>query len=328
MRSADAVEAKRLPGVVSALAATGQKSTSGAAPRGPKTVNASPVRDGQVPDKTAKESSASLPKLFENPFHPAAEKKHSTFRVPPYDWSYKHIRASLEDDNRLPPTNVARVEELVNHFTYAYPAPADNAAVGMSVDVATCPWEVDHRLARVALRARDARAGEVGKAVATDLTANVQFNPSTTSAWRLIGYETGDPATGAGGSFPASDLRAGSAVTALYEIVPVPGGGPTTEAPANLFTVTVRYRDTAGGQRETIKAVARDTGAGFDRSDEDFHFASAVAAFGMLLRDCKFAGTATYADVMRWATQGKGADETRQRTEFIDLAKRARDLTR
>jgi Ca-activated chloride channel family protein len=196
----------------------------------------------------------------------------------------------------------------------------------VKVEVATCPWDIAHRLARISVKARDARAGAGEKPVASELTTNVKFNPASVNAWRLIGYETGEPAPG--GSFPAADLAPGAAVTALYEIALVPGSNPSSASPARLFTVSIHYRDTARAQRETIKAVASDTGAGFDRADEDFHFASAVAAFGMLLRDCKYAGKATYADVIRWATAGKGADESGQRAEFIDLARRARDLAR
>jgi hypothetical protein len=328
LRSPDAIEMKRTSFRSAMIPAK-----PGTPAKGPKTVNASPVRDGQALDKNVKgsptkESSASAPppKLFENPLHTAAEHPRSSFRVPPHDWSYKHIVASLVEENRLPRARSARIEELLNHFGYSYPAPADNLAVAVNIEVATCPWDVNRRLASIALKARDARPGEGDKPVASDLTSGVQFNAAATKAWRLIGYETGEAAPD--GTFPAADLAPGRTVTALYEIVPVAGLNPSTSTPANLFTVSVRYRDTTGGQRETIKAVASDTGTGFDRASEDFRFASAVAAFGMLLRDSTFAGKANYADVIRWASEGKGPDELRQRAEFIELAKKARDLAR
>jgi hypothetical protein len=325
MRLPDAIEMKRTS-VASALI----PAKPGAGAKGPKTtVSASAVRDAQALDKSAKTGSAkepavpSTPKLFENPFHPVAEQPRSSFRVPPYDLSYKRIKRSLEDKKQLPPASNARVEELLNPFTYSYPAPTDNLAVAVSVEVATCPWDISRRLARIALKARDARPGEGDKPVASNLTTEVQFNAAATNAWRLIGYESGDPAPG--GTFPAADLAAGRGVTALYVIEPVTGAVPSSSTPSDLFTVSVRYRDTAGGQRETIKAVASDTGVGFDRASNDFRFASAVAAFGILLRDSTFAGKANYPDVIRWASEGKGADESRQREEFIELAKKARN---
>jgi hypothetical protein len=327
MRSPDAVEVKRTS-VASAMI----QSKPGTA-RAPKTVNASPVRDAQALDKTAKTGpakepagTAATPKLFANAFRTTADRPTSSFRVPPVEMSYKRVKNAFENNNRLPSPGSARVEELLNHFAYSYPAPTDNLAVTVSVEVATCPWDVNHRLARIALRARDARPGDRDKLVASDLTTAVHFNAASASAWRLIGYENGEPAPH--GTFPAADLNAGRAVTALYEIVPVAGVTPSTETPSNLFTVNVTYRDTVGGQRETIKAVAADTGAGFDRAGNDFRFAASVAAFGMLVRDSAFAGTSTYADVIYWAGLGKGADEHGERAEFIELAKRARDLSR
>lgn len=316
-RSPEAKEARR-PSVASAMAAAKP------AGRSPKSVSASPVRDAQALDKPTAGSAATPPKLFENPFRTVAEQPNSSFRVPPYDLSYKRIEKAIVEDNRLPNAPAARVEELLNHFTYSYPAPTDNLAIAVSVEVATCPWDVNRRLARIALKARDARPGDRDKTVASDLTSTVQFNASATSAWRLIGYESGMVAPD--GTFPGADVSAGATATALYEIAPVPGAVPSTASPSNLFTVSVRYRDTAGGQRETIKAVAADTGTGFDRAGDDFRFASSVAAFGMLFRESRFAGTATYPEVIRWATAGKGADESGQRAAFIDLARRARDL--
>jgi hypothetical protein len=324
MRSPDAREVKRTA-VASAMIQA--KPASASKPKA--AVNASPVRDGQALDKTANtvptKDAAAPTKLFENKFRTVADRPRSSFRVPPADMAYKHVKKAL-DENRLPAPGSARVDELLNHYTYSYPPPTDSLAVAVSVEVATCPWEVNRRLARIALKARDARPDDGGKPVATDLTANVHFNAAATSAWRLIGYENGQPAPN--GTFPASDLAAGRAVTALYEIIPVAGVNPSEAAPSNLFTVSLRYRDTTGGQRETITAVAKDTGAGFDRASEDFRFASAVATFGMLLRDSTLVGKATFADVMRWANESKGADESHQRTEFFELAKKARDLVK
>jgi hypothetical protein len=329
LRSPDSIELKRAS-VTSALIPAKPGTPAKAAK---PSVSASPVRDGQALDKTVKTTPtkqtpvAVTTKLFENQFRTVAERPHSSFRVPPLDVSYKRIKTAL-DAGRLPAATASRVEELLNHFTYSYPAPTGDRAVAVSVEVATCPWDVNRRLARIALKARDARPGEGDKPVASELTTNVHFNAASTSAWRLIGYETGSAAPG--GTFPAADLAAGRGVTALYEIVPVAGVNPNTASPANLFTVSVTYRDTVGGQRETISDDARDTGtaAGFDRASEDFRFASAVAAFGMLLRDSTYAGKANFADVIRWAGEGKGAGESHQRAEFIELAKKARDLVR
>jgi Ca-activated chloride channel homolog len=57
-------------------------------------------------------------------------------------------------------------------------------------------------------------------------------------------------------------------------------------------------------------------------------FASAVAEFGMLLRESKHRGNATYESVTSRARQFKGDDTEGYRTEFIRLVELAADLRR
>ncbi|MCH7780159.1 MAG: DUF3520 domain-containing protein, partial [Acidobacteria bacterium] len=52
---------------------------------------------------------------------------------------------------------------------------------------------------------------------------------------------------------------------------------------------------------------------------DDFCFAAAVAAFGMLLRDSEFAGDMTFDDVRALAENGLGRDRHGYRTEFLEL---------
>ena len=47
------------------------------------------------------------------------------------------------------------VEELLNSFTYNDPAPADEHPIAVNFNIAACPWEPEHRLVRIGLRARD-----------------------------------------------------------------------------------------------------------------------------------------------------------------------------
>jgi Ca-activated chloride channel family protein len=53
-----------------------------------------------------------------------------------------------------PPADAVRLEELVNYFPYALPAPAGDAPIAIHTEVAAAPWRPAHRLVRVALQAR------------------------------------------------------------------------------------------------------------------------------------------------------------------------------
>ena len=56
-------------------------------------------------------------------------------------------------------------------------------------------------------------------------------------------------------------------------------------------------------------------------------FHDAVAGFGLMLRQSPHKGELTLAAVQELAQASRGADENGYRTEFIELVKKARDLT-
>ena len=60
----------------------------------------------------------------------------------------------------------------------------------------------------------------------------------------------------------------------------------------------------------------------------DFYFAAAVAAFGMLLRDSEFVGDMTFDDVMALAENGLSRDRHGYRTEFLEMIETARSVKR
>lgn len=294
--------------------------------RGPRIVNVSPPpRDPRIMERIkAKQTSA--PTVYENPFRKSAQRPRSWFPVRVDTISYWAVRNNLLE-NRLPRPERVRIEELINRYAYRYDQPAeDGPPLAISVEIASCPWNVEHRLARIALKAREGGATVVAKNVET----SVEFNPINTAAWRLIGYENAPVPPNQSRTGIPMDLAAGNAATAFYEIVPAPGIEARASNPKPLFALKVHYVDPLDDTRSTkeLKETATDIGNGFDRASEDFRFASSVAAFGMLLRDSHFKGTATYADVIRWATSGKGADEGKQRAALIELIRTARDLSR
>ena len=54
-----------------------------------------------------------------------------------------------------------RIEELLNYFSYDYPAPEGEDPLSLVVDAGPCPWEPSHRLVRIGLRAREIPAAEI-----------------------------------------------------------------------------------------------------------------------------------------------------------------------
>ncbi len=101
-------------------------------------------------------------RIAENDFLTASENPLSTFSIDVDTASYSVVRRYLTE-GRLPPKDAVRIEELLNYFPYAYPAPTGDAPFSVSVEIASCPWSPTHRLARIGLQGeqvqRQSRAG-------------------------------------------------------------------------------------------------------------------------------------------------------------------------
>ena len=196
------------------------------------------------------------------------------------------------------------------------------------------------------MEARKVLVEEMGGTLLTlakDVKLQIEFNPARVAGYRLIGYENrlladedfNDDTKDAG------ELGAGHTVTALYEVVPagiaVPGDRdvdalryqpqdddpPLSDFDDEMLYVKVRYKDPDGTKSKLLEhAVADRPGA----PSTDFRFATAVAGFGMLLRDSEHAGNLALDDVVKLAEQGKGDDPRGYRGEFIRLVEAARDL--
>jgi Ca-activated chloride channel family protein len=90
----------------------------------------------------------------------AAEHPVSTFSVDVDTGSYAFVRRSFTG-GRMPPREAVRVEEMVNYFPYAYPAPQDRARpFRVSRTVAPSPWSAENQLLHIAIRGYDIASAE------------------------------------------------------------------------------------------------------------------------------------------------------------------------
>jgi len=96
-------------------------------------------------------SSESYEPIFANPFKTVAQQPLSTFSIDVDTASYANIRRYLMG-GMLPPRNAVRIEEMVNYFDYDYPLPDKDEPFSVNIEVAECPWDSDHRLARIGIK--------------------------------------------------------------------------------------------------------------------------------------------------------------------------------
>ncbi len=113
----------------------------------------------KVPESRAKHKLADVPQQTgtptDNPFLSVREAPKSTFLIDVDTASYASISRAL-GQNTLPPRDVIRAEELLNEFPHHDVAPPrfglDPFAI--HVEIAGCPWDERHRLARIGITAR------------------------------------------------------------------------------------------------------------------------------------------------------------------------------
>lgn len=200
--------------------------------------------------------------------------------------------------------------------------------------------------------------------IAKDVKIQVEFNPARVASYRLIGYEkrilrkedfNND-------KIDAGEIGAGHTVTALYEVVPVgAAANPAASVPPvdplkyqrvereealrtrlrdaaagqaakrlqssnEMLTVKLRFKKPDGDKSELIERGLVDDGKEFAKASPDFKFATAVAEFGMILRDSEHKGNGTLGAVLEWAQEGKGSDANGYRAGFVELVRKAQAL--
>ncbi len=176
-------------------------------------------------------------------------------------------------------------------------------------------------------------------AVAKDVKIQIEFNPSYVKAYRLIGYVNRklEDRDFADDKKDAGEIGIGHQVTALYQIIPADSKEKvitpepleyqkTTVISENLLTLKLRWKapDADKSRKWMYRYKASDVTT--VEPSTNLRFAAAVAEFGMLLRDSKDKGTASWSQVIDLASESKGTDPEGYRAGFMDLVEAAQKI--
>ncbi|MBC9933913.1 YfbK domain-containing protein [Chitinophaga qingshengii] len=513
---------------LSEVMVTGYGQANAAAPAGDMVRNAAPpyaAKRRMVISRSPRPSTEDYSPINENDFHAVTDQPLSTFSIDVDRAAYSNVRRFLNQGS-LPPQDAVRVEEMINYFDYNYKAPAGKDLVAIYTDMAVCPWNTDHQLVRIALKAKQVDAGKlpasnlvflidvsgsmdeenklplvkrafsalvqqlrpqdrvavvvyagaagvvlpstpgsekkkileameslqaggstaggegiklaykialenrtaksnnrvilatdgdfnVGASsdgelqriiekerqegiflsvlgfgmgnykdnklelladkgngnyayidnfeearrtfvtefggtlftVAKDVKLQVEFNPAFVQSYRLVGYENRLLANEDfnNDKKDAGDMGVGHTVTALYEIV---SSKDKTGKPVNwvdplkyqqttvvgsrpeVLTVKLRYKQPDADKSQLMEQVLPYNNQEVTAAPEDFRMATAVAAFGQLLRNSAYKGNISYDTILQLASGAKGDDTEGYRAEFIQLVKKARLLNK
>ena len=92
-------------------------------------------------------------RIYENKFKDTGQNPLSTFSIDVDTASYSNIRRFI-NDNRIPPKDAVRIEEMINYFTYDYPQPKGDTPFSIFTEVSSCPWNREHRLVHIGLQGK------------------------------------------------------------------------------------------------------------------------------------------------------------------------------
>ncbi|RLQ22179.1 DUF3520 domain-containing protein [Seongchinamella sediminis] len=97
----------------------------------------------------------------ENGVKRAAGQPVSTFSIDVDTASYANVRRMLNREGRLPPAAAVRLEEMINYFSYSYPAPASkDIPFSISTELAPAPWSDQHQLLQIGIRGLEPEAAQ------------------------------------------------------------------------------------------------------------------------------------------------------------------------
>jgi len=91
--------------------------------------------------------------IVENPFLKVSNNPLSTFSIDVDAASYSNIRRMI-NKGELPPHGAVRIEEMINYFTYQYPQPSGDDPFSVNTEIASCPWNGQHKLVLIGLQGK------------------------------------------------------------------------------------------------------------------------------------------------------------------------------
>lgn len=92
--------------------------------------------------------------IVEQGFHETAKAPSSYFSLDRNTASYSQVRAQLMSGRQIASDSV-RAEELINYFSYSFPAPEDGEEVRATAYLSDCPWNEENKLVTVGIRTQE-----------------------------------------------------------------------------------------------------------------------------------------------------------------------------
>lgn len=224
--------------------------------------------------------------------------------------SYELVHRFLTRYRRLPPREMVRLDEVVNHFRFECSGSTGDMPVTVSCELAACPWNRERMLLCVGVQAK--------KAAVQDVEILFSFNEARVRSHRLLGYGYGKLTVR--DRWPVGKIGKGDTRVSLHELVLSDDGASA----AKLLTVGLTYRDSETAPLASRKvavqaaAITRKNGP-----SDDFRFAATVAEFAEVLGGSSNRDGDAYKALIRRVRGAKDEDGSSRWDELAELVKSA-----
>jgi Ca-activated chloride channel family protein len=158
-------------------------------------------------------------------------------------------------------------------------------------------------------------------AVANDAKVQITLDRAKVAKYRLIGYENRilSQEDFENDEKDAGEIGSGQTITALYEIVPAEGA-----AEGSWATFDFRYKKSLS--EASIPLTLEVAPAAEFETSTEFSFAAGVAAYGMILRNSPYMGTATFDMAYELVQGGTYFDPFGYRADLLNIIKQAKQI--
>ena len=125
--------------------------------------------------------------------------------------------------------------------------------------------------------------------VADDVFLNIHFNPAVIKNYRLIGFDNKrDAIKDTTGELEGGDIGSGNSVLSIFEITPVESINSKDLLEATIAKVLLKYIKPENKLYKQLNYNCLYNYTTFNDIDKNYQFGTAVAMFGMRLRQSKF----------------------------------------
>jgi len=108
----------------------------------------------------AEQNTESYAGISENGYRDPLREPYSTFSIDVDNASYSNVRRFINLGQEVP-ADAVRIEEMINYFKYDYPEPAGEHPFSVYTETGISPWNKNHYLLHIGLRAKDIDRSEL-----------------------------------------------------------------------------------------------------------------------------------------------------------------------